>query len=132
MLSALEGLDIVTPVIAAVCRAGGGGDPAGVVRGAAARHGENRYAFGPVMLLWFAVIALLGIWGVAQHPGVLLAINPRYGVSFLFSNGATGFLVLGGVFLCVTGAEALYADMGHFGARPIRLAWSAVVLPAWC
>ena len=81
------------------------------------------------MLLWFAVIGLLGIRGVAQHPGVLLAINPSYGVSFLFSNGATGFAVLGAVFLCVTGAEALYADMGHFGAKPIRLAWWALVLP---
>jgi KUP system potassium uptake protein len=60
---------------------------------------------------------------------VLLAIDPSYGVSFLFSNGATGFMVLGAVFLCVTGAEALYADMGHFGAKPIRLAWWALVLP---
>jgi len=87
-------------------------------------------AFGPVMAAWFVIIALLGIGGIAQHPAVLLAIDPRYGLEFLFSSGMTGFLVLGGVFLCVTGAEALYADMGHFGPRPIRLAWSAVVLPA--
>jgi KUP system potassium uptake protein len=87
-------------------------------------------AFGPVMGVWFVVIALLGIGGIVRHPSVLLAINPLDGLSFLFSNGMTGVLVLGGVFLCVTGAEALYADMGHFGPKPIRLAWSAVVLPA--
>jgi KUP system potassium uptake protein len=87
-------------------------------------------AFGPIMALWFAVIALLGIWGISRHPSVLLAIDPRHGLSYLISGGATGFLVLGGVFLCVTGAEALYADMGHFGAGPIKLAWSAVVFPS--
>jgi K+ transporter len=87
-------------------------------------------AFGPIMLTWFVTIALLGIWGIARHPSVLLAINPIYGISYLHSSGVTGFLVLGGVFLCVTGAEALYADMGHFGARPIRLAWSALVFPS--
>jgi KUP system potassium uptake protein len=87
-------------------------------------------AFGPIMLLWFVTIALLGVWGIARHPSVLLAINPIYGLSYLHSGGMTGFLVLGGVFLCVTGAEALYADMGQFGARPIRLAWSAMVFPS--
>jgi KUP system potassium uptake protein len=84
-------------------------------------------AFGPIMLAWFVTIALLGVWGIWRHPSVLLAINPMYGFSYLRSGGMTGFLVLGGVFLCVTGAEALYADMGQFGARPIRLAWSAMV-----
>src|SRR5262249_16171019 len=78
----------------------------------------------------FAAIALLGIWGTSRHPSVLVAIDPRYGLSFLTSGGAGGFLVLGGVFLCVTGAEALYADMGHFGAGPIKLAWSAVLFPS--
>ncbi len=87
-------------------------------------------AFGPVMLLWFFVIAVLGVWGIVQHPGVVAALNPLYGVDYLMRGGATGFLVLGGVFLCVTGAEALYADMGHFGAGPIRLSWYAVVFPA--
>jgi KUP system potassium uptake protein len=87
-------------------------------------------AFGPVMMLWFFVIGALGVWGIAQHPAVLWAIDPRYGLRFLLSSGATGFFLLGGVFLCVTGAEALYADMGHFGARPIRLAWSALVFPS--
>ena len=86
--------------------------------------------FGPVMLLWFVVIGVLGLWGVLQHPGVLIGFNPWLGLHFLFTGGWAGFLVLGGVFLCVTGAEALYADMGHFGAFPIRIAWYAVVLPA--
>jgi KUP system potassium uptake protein len=86
--------------------------------------------FGPIMALWFLTIALLGIWGIARYPSVLFAIDPRHAISYLLSGGATGFFVLGGVFLCVTGAEALYADMGHFGAGPIRLAWSAVVFPS--
>ena len=87
-------------------------------------------AFGPVMLLWFVVMALLGLLALVRHPSVLFALNPWIGLSFLLHGGATGFAVLGGVFLCVTGAEALYADMGHFGAGPIKLAWSAIVLPS--
>jgi KUP system potassium uptake protein len=88
------------------------------------------HAFGPVMAVWFATVALLGIWGITKHPAVLLGIDPRYAVSYLAHDGFKGFAVLGGVFLCVTGAEALYADMGHFGAKPIRLAWSAIVFPS--
>jgi KUP system potassium uptake protein len=87
-------------------------------------------AFGPIMTLWFLAIALLGIWGIARHPAVLAAVNPVHGLRYLFSHGYASFLVLGGVFLCVTGAEALYADMGHFGKQPIRLAWSALVFPS--
>ncbi|MGA2795611.1 MAG: KUP/HAK/KT family potassium transporter, partial [Roseiarcus sp.] len=87
-------------------------------------------AFGPIMLAWFVVMALLGLYGVAQHPSIVAALNPLYGLRYLFSGGLTSFLVLGGVFLCVTGAEALYADMGHFGPAPIRLAWNFVVLPS--
>jgi len=87
-------------------------------------------AFGPIMLIWFAVMAALGLYGLAQHPGVLAAVNPLYGISYLANGGVKGFLVLGGVFLCVTGAEALYADMGHFGTKPIRLAWNAIVFPS--
>jgi len=86
--------------------------------------------FGPIMALWFFALAGLGVWGIAQHPAVLLAINPYYGIKFLFSNGFTSFLVLGGVFLCVTGAEALYADMGHFGKKPIWMAWFCLVFPS--
>jgi KUP system potassium uptake protein len=130
VLSALEGLDIATPAFHSYVL------PAAVVilfaLFAVQRLGTARIgtAFGPIMAVWFLVIALLGIAGIARHPSVLLAIDPRAGLSFLFSSGLTGFLVLGGVFLCVTGAEALYADMGHFGPKPIRLAWSAVVLPS--
>jgi KUP system potassium uptake protein len=87
-------------------------------------------AFGPIMLAWFAVIAALGVYGVVQHPSVFAAIDPLYGLDYLSRGGFQGFLVLGGVFLCVTGAEALYADMGHFGPGPIRLSWSLVVFPA--
>ena len=85
--------------------------------------------FGPIMTLWFVTIGVLGLHGILRHPGVLAAIDPRYGLGYLFTHGMTGFLVLGGVFLCATGAEALYADMGHFGPRPIRVAWYGLVLP---
>jgi KUP system potassium uptake protein len=85
--------------------------------------------FGPVMTVWFVTIGVLGLSGILRHPGVLAAFDPRYGLAYLFSHGMTGFLVLGGVFLCATGAEALYADMGHFGPRPIRFAWYGLVLP---
>jgi KUP system potassium uptake protein len=87
-------------------------------------------AFGPIMLAWCVVMAMLGIYGIMQHPTIFAAVNPLYGLKFLLSGGVKGFLVLGGVFLCVTGAEALYADMGHFGAAPIRMAWNFVVLPS--
>jgi KUP system potassium uptake protein len=87
-------------------------------------------AFGPIMLIWFLTIAVLGVYGVIQHPDVYRAINPLYGLDYLLRGGFQGFLVLGGVFLCVTGAEALYADMGHFGPKPIRLSWYWVVFPA--
>ena len=86
--------------------------------------------FGPVMLTWFAVIAVMGLWGIAQNPAVLVGLNPFYAIDYLAHGGFTAFALLGGVFLCVTGAEALYADMGHFGKRPIWLAWFAVVFPA--
>jgi len=86
--------------------------------------------FGPIMVIWFLTIAMLGIAGIAEHPAVLAALDPRVGLAYLFGHGFTGFLVLGGVFLCATGAEALYADMGHFGATPIRLGWYGLVLPA--
>lgn len=86
--------------------------------------------FGPVMTLWFLVIGALGLVGVAKHPEVFLALNPAVGLDYLAAHGMAGFLLLGAVFLCATGAEALYADMGHFGRRPIRLAWYGLVLPA--
>src|SRR5580704_4562776 len=129
VLSALEGLNIAAPSFEQYVL------PSAVVILAAlfavqplgtARIGS---AFGPIMAVWFVTIGLLGLWGIAKDPWVLLALNPLYGVRLLANNGYGGFLVLGGIFLCVTGAEALYADMGHFGKRPIRAAWSWIVFP---
>jgi KUP system potassium uptake protein len=82
------------------------------------------------MGFWFLTLAALGISGIAHHPAVFAALNPLLGLQYLASGGLGGFLVLGAVFLCVTGAEALYADMGHFGAKPIRLSWLGVVFPS--
>ncbi len=86
--------------------------------------------FGPIMLVWFLLLAGLGLSQIIHAPQVLKALNPYFGVRLLFSNGLLGFLILGSVFLAVTGAEALYADMGHFGANPIRAAWLGLALPA--
>jgi len=86
--------------------------------------------FGPVTLIWFLCITVLGVSGIIREPDVLLAVNPWHAVDFFIRNGFIGFLVLAAVVLVVTGGEALYADMGHFGRRPIRLAWFGVVLPA--
>jgi KUP system potassium uptake protein len=130
VLSALEGLDIVAPAFHHYLL------PAAVAillaLFAVQRQGTARIGglFGPVILAWFLVIGLLGLWGLMRHPAVLWALDPRAGLSYLFSGGWTALLVLGGLFLCVTGAEALYADVGHFGPRPIRFAWSAVVFPS--
>ncbi|MHB1569965.1 MAG: potassium transporter Kup [Solirubrobacteraceae bacterium] len=92
--------------------------------------GAVGWMFGPVILLFFAVIGVLGAQEVVQHPGVIQGLSPVYGVQFIVRHGVDGWLTLGGVVLCVTGAEALYADRGHFGAGPIRLTWFSVVLPA--
>jgi KUP system potassium uptake protein len=129
VLSALEGLDIaapgfkhyVVPTAVAILLALFAVQPLGTSRIGA--------AFGPIMLLWFVAIGALGLWGIVQEPSVVMALNPYYGAKLLATNGFSGFLVLGGIFLCVTGAEALYADMGHFGKGPIRIAWSWVVFP---
>lgn len=86
--------------------------------------------FGPVMLVWFSTLAVLGVGAIVRAPQVLAALNPIHGLGFFVDNGFAGFLALGSVFLVVTGGEALYADMGHFGRRPIRDAWFALVLPA--
>ena len=92
--------------------------------------GAVGHMFGPIILFWFIVIGVLGGREVVMHPGVLQALSPTWGARFLIDHGADGWLALGGVVLCVTGAEALYADRGHFGAGPIRMAWFSVVLPA--
>jgi KUP system potassium uptake protein len=86
--------------------------------------------FGPVMCVWFGVIAIAAVPQIARQPEVLLALNPLYAVSFMLHHGIIGFVTLGAVFLAVTGAEALYADLGHFGKRPIQTAWLAIVLPS--
>lgn len=86
--------------------------------------------FGPITLVWFFVIALLGISHIVAYPVILKALNPYYALSFMFSNPGITFIILGAVVLCVTGAEALYADLGHFGKKPIRLAWFSIVMPA--
>ena len=129
VLSALEGLNMATPALQPYVV------PAAVAILLALFVIQSKgtatigHLFGPVMLIWFVAIAVLGISGIVKHPSVFAALNPVYGLSYLFSHGATGFWVLGAVFLCVTGAEALYADMGHFGRRPIWLAWFAIVFP---
>ena len=95
-------------------------------------HGTTKVGtfFGPVMVLWFLSIGVFGGMQVASNPAVLAALRPAYAVDFMFANPVAGFLVLGAVFLALTGGEALYADMGHFGKRPIRIAWLVIVLPA--
>ncbi len=96
------------------------------------RRGTGRVGkvFGPILALWFVVIAILGVHSLAQNPAALAAINPWNGVRFFSHAGPRGFLALGAVVLCLTGGEALYADMGHFGAQPIRIAWYGLALPA--
>jgi len=130
VLSAVEGLEVVSPAfkryvipitlvvllaLFAVQRRGTGG--------------IGRF-FGPITLLWFAAIAALGLIHIVRHPEILMAIHPGYAFDFAAHNPMVTFIILGAVVLCVTGAEALYADLGHFGKKPIRLAWFAVVMPA--
>ena len=130
VLSALEGVNVVTASLKPYVMPMAVGILVALF--AAQRVGTERIgrAFGPIMLLWFIVIAALGTAAIARHPGVLAALNPVYALRFLADEGRAGALILGGVFLCITGAEALYADMGHFGRAPIRRAWFLIVLPA--
>jgi KUP system potassium uptake protein len=130
VLSAVEGLKIAAPefgkyVVPIAC-------VILLVLFMAQRSGTARIGafFGPITIIWFALLAVLGIVSLVQTPAVLAALNPYYGLAFLWSDGWRGFLVLGAVFLALTGAEALYADIGHFGKRPIRLAWLGFVQPA--
>jgi KUP system potassium uptake protein len=129
VLSALEGLKMPVPAIAPYIVM----LSALVLVGLFALQpmGSERIGklFGPIMTFWFITIGLLGLSGIMSHPSVLMAFDPRYGFNYLLGHGFTGFLTLGAVFLCATGAEALYADMGHFGPRPIRFAWYGLVLP---
>src|SRR6185436_3621652 len=86
--------------------------------------------FGPITMVWFLAIGAAGIYGIARAPAILSALNPYYALHFLTSHGTASFVVLGSVVLAVTGAEALYADMGHFGKAPVRIAWFSLVAPA--
>ncbi len=130
VLSAVEGLEVVSPhfkrfvlpltLLVLFCLF--------VVqkRGTA---GIGRF-FGPITLVWMLSIALLGVAQIVHHPEILAALSPHYALGFLWTQPGTSFIILGAVVLCVTGAEALYADLGHFGKRPIRIAWFTVVMPA--
>jgi KUP system potassium uptake protein len=130
VLSAVEGLEIVSPAFKDYVI------PATLVilfflfamqkRGTG---GIGRF-FGPITLVWFFTIAVLGVSHITRHPEILKALSPWYALGFMWSQPATTFIILGAVVLCVTGAEALYADLGHFGKKPIRLAWFSVVMPA--
>ena len=130
VLSAIEGLKVATPVFDDLVV------PLTVVvliaLFALQRRGTAKVGsiFGPVMLVWFAVLAVLGVIEILQAPQIFAALNPSHAVGFFMREGGRAFFVLGAVFLVVTGGEALYADMGHFGSRPIRLAWFVLVLPA--
>jgi len=130
VLSAVEGLEVVSPrfkewvipltllvllALFAVQKRGTGG--------------IGRF-FGPITLLWFVTIAVLGISHILRHPEILKALSPHYALAFMWEQPRTSFIILGAVVLCVTGAEALYADLGHFGKKPIRLAWFSAVMPA--
>ena len=130
VLSAVEGLEVVSPAFVkfvlpltllillglfAVQKRGTGG--------------IGKF-FGPITLVWFAVIAALGLYHIATQPAILWAISPHYALKFIVNEPGTTFIILGAVVLCVTGGEALYADMGHFGKKPIRLAWFSVVMPS--
>jgi len=129
VLSAVEGLEVVSPTfkkavipltllillcLFAVQKRGTGG--------------IGKF-FGPITMIWFAAIAVLGLYHIVGHPEILWAISPHYAVLFIWNQPFTAFIILGAVVLCVTGGEALYADMGHFGKQPIRLAWFAIVMP---
>ena len=130
VLGAIEGLEVATPLFGPYVL------PLSVVIIVGIfliqQHGTDHVGrlFGPIMVIWFIVIAVLGLASIVRAPAVLGALDPRHGVIFFRDNGWMGYTVLGAVVLAVTGGEALYADMGHFGKRPIRLAWFVLVLPA--
>ena len=130
VLSAMEGLEVISPAFTQA-----------VVPGTLVilfglfmlqKHGTAGIGkfFGPITLVWFAVIALLGVLQILTNPAILWALSPHYALRFMWANPGITFIILGAVVLCVTGAEALYADLGHFGKKPIRLAWFSVVMPA--
>ncbi len=130
VLSAVEGLGLILPSLSAYVLPVTLGILVALFM--VQRRGTASVAalFGPICLVWFLTLAALGLWHIADEPAVLAAFNPLWGIQFLLSNTGVAFVVLGAVFLAVTGGEALYADLGHFGRKPIMLAWFAMVLPA--
>jgi KUP system potassium uptake protein len=130
VLSAVEGLEVATPALAPYVLPTTVTILVGLFTLQGRGTGRIGALFGPVMVLWFAVLAALGVGGIMHDRAVLAALAPWHAVSFLAEQGGVGFVVLASVFLVVTGGEALYADLGHFGRRPIRLAWFGLVLPA--
>jgi KUP system potassium uptake protein len=130
VLSAVEGVEVVKPSVSGIVIPITVAIIVVLFLGQRFGTGTVGRLFGPIMTIWFTVIALLGIRGIAAHPVILQALSPTYAVSFLFGHFGTAFFSLTAVVLAVTGAEALYADMGHFGRAPIRRAWLLVVFPA--
>jgi KUP system potassium uptake protein len=130
VLSAVEGIEVVTPALAPVVIPGTVAILIALFSIQSRGTGRVGALFGPVVITWFLVIAALGFRGITDHPAVLQAISPHHAANFFSHNGWHGFTVLAAVFLVVTGGEALYADMGHFGPKPIRLGWFGLALPA--
>ena len=130
VLSAVEGLEVISPAFAKAVI------PSTLVilfgLFALQKHGTAGIGkfFGPITIVWFAVLAILGVSQIMTHPEILGALSPHHAVRFMWNNPGITFIILGAVVLCVTGAEALYADLGHFGKKPIRLAWFSVVMPS--
>ena len=130
VLSAVEGLEVISPNFTKAVV------PTTLVilfgLFAVQKHGTTGIGkfFGPITIVWFACIALLGVSQIVTHPEILFALSPHYALMFIWANPGVTFIILGAVVLCVTGAEALYADLGHFGKKPIRLAWFFIVMPS--
>jgi KUP system potassium uptake protein len=130
VLSAIEGLEVATPVLTPFVIPITLGILIGLFMFQKRGTAGVGAIFGPITVVWFLVLAILGVSHIVREPSVLFALNPIHAVSFFVRNGWAGMLVLGSVFLVVTGGEALYADMGHFGKRPIRFTWTVMVLPS--
>src|SRR5205085_4753191 len=130
VLGSVQGVNVATPALAHLVVPVSVAILVGLFLLQRVGSGTIGWLFGPVILVWFAVIGVLGLSEVLKDPAVLQGLSPSWAVRFMIDHGAAGYLVLGGVVLAVTGAEALYADRGHFGAAPIRLGWFALALPA--
>src|SRR5574343_1034355 len=130
VLSAVEGLELISPDLKTMVLPVALGILGLLFWSQHRGTGNIGRLFGPAMLIWFFAIGALGLWNIAHHPAILTALNPLYAIEFLTTHGILAFFALGAVVLCLTGAEALYADMGHFGPLPIRIVWIGLVLPS--